>query len=99
MPAVNITTIQLDWQPIGDLWMKASAQRGGNALGLDPSKVYLCYAEVVEWTGSEYDDIVNQWVQETTQKINDATHREGLYDPFNYMYVLPHTHTHTHTQT
>lgn len=88
VPKANLTTIQLDWQPIGDMWMKASAQRGGNTLGLDPSKIYLCYAEVVEWTGSEYDSVVDQWVQETTKKINDATAEAGLFDPFNYMYVF-----------
>ena len=65
--------------------MKASAERGGNPLGLDPSKVYLCYAEVVEWTGSEYDDAVAQWVENTTNKINEATKKAGHYDPFNYL--------------
>ena len=88
VPKANISTIQLDWQPIGDLWMKATAERGGNALGLDQSKIYLCYAEVVEWIGSEYDDAVQKWVQDTTKKINDATAKAGLFDPFNYMYVL-----------
>lgn len=88
VPAANLTTIQLDWQPIGDLWMKASAERGGNPLGLDPSKVYLCYAEVVEWTGSQYDDAVAKWVENTTNKINEATKKAGHYDPFNYMCVL-----------
>lgn len=87
VPKANLTTIQLDWQPIGDMWMKASEQRGGNALGLDPSQIYLCYAEVVEWVGSEYDSIVDKWVQDTTKKINDATAKAGLFDPFNYMYV------------
>ncbi|KAK1141144.1 hypothetical protein N8T08_009311 [Aspergillus melleus] len=85
VPMANISTIQLDWQPIGADWMSASASRGGNALGLDPSKIYLCYAEVVEWIGSAYDDIVAEWVQETTHAINNATMKAGLYDPFNYM--------------
>ncbi|KAL4891821.1 hypothetical protein BDV59DRAFT_208805 [Aspergillus ambiguus] len=85
IPAANISTIQLDWQPIGADWMAASAAKGGNALGLDPSKVYLCYAEVVEWIGSAYDGIVAKWVEDTTNKINNATQKAGLYDPFNYM--------------
>ncbi|KAL2140410.1 hypothetical protein VTI28DRAFT_3830 [Corynascus sepedonium] len=85
VPAENIEAIQLDWQPIGKLWMDATAAAGGNALGLDSSKVYLAYAEVVEWTGSEYDDIIMQWVEETTCAINNATQKEGLYDPFNYI--------------
>ncbi|RHZ58929.1 FAD-binding oxidoreductase [Aspergillus thermomutatus] len=85
IPAANISTIQLDWQPIGASWMEATAARGGNALGLDASKVYLCYAEVVEWIGSAYDEIVAAWVQETTYKINNATQAAGLYDAFNYM--------------
>ncbi|KAL5363590.1 hypothetical protein BJX96DRAFT_187108 [Aspergillus floccosus] len=85
IPAANISTIQLDWQPIGADWMAASAAKGGNALGLDSSKVYLCYAEVVEWIGSDYDDIVAKWVEDTTYKINNATKEAGLYDPFNYM--------------
>lgn len=52
IPAANISIIELDWQPIGDLWLDASAANGanGNPLGLDKSKgVYLAYAEVVEW--------------------------------------------------
>ncbi|KAE8404327.1 hypothetical protein BDV37DRAFT_293988 [Aspergillus pseudonomiae] len=85
IPAANISTIQLDWQPIGADWMKASEDKGGNALGLDSSKIYLCYAEVVEWIGSSYDDIVAQWVEETTYAINNATQKAGLYDAFNYM--------------
>ncbi|CAG8008186.1 unnamed protein product [Penicillium olsonii] len=85
IPTANISTIQLDWQPIGADWMKASESRGGNALGLDSSQIYLCYAEVVEWIGSAYDDIVANWLEETTYKINNATQKAGLYDAFNYM--------------
>lgn len=85
VPKANISTIQLDWQPIGADWMKASEARGGNALGLDSSKIYLCYAEVVEWIGSAYDNIVAEWVEETTYAINNATQKAGLYDAFNYM--------------
>ncbi|CAI7625670.1 hypothetical protein PCG10_009964 [Penicillium crustosum] len=85
VPTANISTIQLDWQPIGADWMKASEARGGNALGLDSSQVYLCYAEVVEWIGSAYDEIVASWVEETTYKINNATQKAGLYDAFNYI--------------
>ncbi|KAF7718012.1 Solanapyrone synthase [Penicillium ucsense] len=85
VPAANISTIQLDWQPIGAKWMDASNARGGNALGLDSSKVYLCYAEVVEWIGSEYDNIVVDWLKATTEAINKATQAAGIYDEFNYM--------------
>jgi hypothetical protein len=85
IPAANISTIQLDWQPIGADWMEASEAKGGNALGFDSSKVYLCFAEVVEWIGSAYDDIVAQWVEETTYAINNATQNAGWYDAFNYV--------------
>ncbi|CBF86739.1 hypothetical protein AN2387.2 [Aspergillus nidulans FGSC A4] len=85
VPASAISTIQLDWQPIGKLWLDASAKAGGNPLGLDASKVYLAYAEVVEWTDSQYDEVVMQWVEETTNAINAATKKAGLYDPFNYI--------------
>ncbi|KAL4978282.1 hypothetical protein BDW66DRAFT_158361 [Aspergillus desertorum] len=85
VPASAISTIQLDWQPIGKLWLDASDKAGGNALGLNASKVYLAYAEVVEWTDSQYDEIVMQWVEETTDAINAATKEAGLYDSFNYM--------------
>ncbi|KAL5341102.1 hypothetical protein BJX70DRAFT_396158 [Aspergillus crustosus] len=85
VPPSQISIIQLDWQPIGKLWLDASAKAGGNALGLDSSKVYLAYAEVVEWIGSEYDAIVMQWLQETTWAINNATSQAGLFDPFNYI--------------
>lgn len=88
VPPSAISVIQLDWQPIGKLWLDASSANGvgGNPLGLDSKKgVYLAYAEVVEWFGSEYDDAVNAWVESTTIAINAATEKEGLYDPFNYM--------------
>lgn len=85
IPTANISIIELDWQPIGASWLEASESRGGNALGLDKDQVYLCYAEVVEWIGSDYDEIVGDWVVETTYKINNATLEAGLYDSFNYM--------------
>ncbi|KFY05073.1 hypothetical protein O988_00289 [Pseudogymnoascus sp. VKM F-3808] len=88
VPPSAISVIQLDWQPIGSLWMAASAANGvgGNALGLDPKKgVYLAYAEVVEWFGSEHDAAVQEWVISTTYAINNATQSAGLYDSFNYM--------------
>ncbi|OBT50990.1 hypothetical protein VE04_07938 [Pseudogymnoascus sp. 24MN13] len=86
IPAGNISIIELDWQPIGSLWLNASASKGGNALGLHSSKgTYLCYAEVVEWIGSSYDNIVAEWTESTTYAINNATKAAGLYDSFNYM--------------
>lgn len=88
IPTDNIVVIQLNWQPIGDLWLSASADNGvgGTPLGLDASKgTYLAYAEVVEWIGSEYDQFVYEWTANTTYAINNATQAAGLYDPFNYM--------------
>lgn len=85
VPKTSISLIEIDWQPIGASWMKASAARGGNALGLDPSKVYICFAQVVEWVGSEYDEAVASWVQSTQEKIDKATKQAGVYDPFVYM--------------
>ncbi|PWY89649.1 6-hydroxy-D-nicotine oxidase [Aspergillus sclerotioniger CBS 115572] len=85
IPSANISLIELDWQPIGNSWLTASESRGGNALGLDSNQIYLCYAEVVEWIGEAYDDIVNEWLKETTEMINNATKKAGLYDAFNYM--------------
>ncbi|KAI5284717.1 hypothetical protein KEM54_001124 [Ascosphaera aggregata] len=60
----NITVVELNCQPIGPLWTKASTERGGNPLRLNESQVYLCYAEVVMWDGEEYVDAVNSWVEE-----------------------------------
>ncbi|KAH7312874.1 hypothetical protein BKA65DRAFT_412515 [Rhexocercosporidium sp. MPI-PUGE-AT-0058] len=85
IPASEISVIQIDWQPIGKLWIDASAAAGGNSLGLDSSKVYLAWAEVVEWIGSEYDEICLQWVKETTAIIREATQSAGIYSTFNYM--------------
>ncbi|RAK96785.1 FAD-binding oxidoreductase, partial [Aspergillus ibericus CBS 121593] len=85
IPSANISLIELDWQPIGHSWLTASESRGGNALGLDSNQIYLCYAEVVEWIGEAYDDIVDAWLQETTEMINNATKKAGLFDAFNYM--------------
>lgn len=86
IPIVNISIIEIDWQPIGSLWMAASNGVGGNPLGLDPAKgTYIAYAQVIEWIGSEYDAIVARWVESTAYKINNATLAAGLYDAFNYM--------------
>ncbi|KAI1857468.1 hypothetical protein JX265_011203 [Neoarthrinium moseri] len=89
VPFANLSLVSIDWQPIGDLWQSGSekANPTGNALGVDPASkgVYLCWAEVVEWTGSEYDEAVMAWVQNTTAAINAATQAAGIFDPFNYM--------------
>jgi len=86
IPAANITIIEIDWEPVGALWLKASAARGGNALGLDPAKgTYVFYAQVVEWTGAQYNDAAYGWVASTAGKIDDALKAAGLYDPFHYM--------------
>ena len=85
VPAANISIIEFDWQPIGKLWMDATTAAGGNALGLDPTKIYLCWAEVVEWIGSAYDDVVASWVKDTTAAINAATTAAGVHSSFTYM--------------
>jgi hypothetical protein len=85
VPAANISVIEIDWQPIGKLWMDATTAAGGNALGLDSSKIYLAWAEVVEWIGSAYDEICLQWVKDTTAAINAATKAAGVYSSFTYM--------------
>ncbi|CAF9930087.1 MAG: hypothetical protein ALECFALPRED_004513 [Alectoria fallacina] len=85
MPKENITIIEIDWEPITSLWLKASAAKGPNALGLDPTQIYICYAQVVEWTGSQYNRIVYDWAAENEKTITDATQEAGIYDPFHYM--------------
>ncbi len=86
VPAANISIIEIDWELSGALWLAASASKGGNALGLDSAKgAYVCYAEVVEWIGPAYDDVVMDWVVSTTNAINSATKAAGLHDSFNYM--------------
>ena len=86
IPDTNITIIEIDWEPIGALWLKASTDRGGNALGLDPARgTYVCYAQVVEWSGAQYNDVAYGWVQNTGKKIENALRDAGLYDPFHYM--------------
>ncbi|KAL2067082.1 hypothetical protein VTL71DRAFT_1506 [Oculimacula yallundae] len=85
VPESEIQIIEIDWQPIGKLWMDASTKAGGNALGLDPSKVYLAWAEVVEWKSSKYDTICLQWTKDTTAAINAATKKAGLYSAWTYM--------------
>lgn len=81
--------IEINWEPITKLWLTASAKKGGNALGLsggsDGSKVYVCYAQVVEWTGTQYNPIVYNWVSQTAAAITDQNKAEGVYDPFHYM--------------
>lgn len=89
LPAENRKLLSVDWQPLGALWAAGSkkANPGGNPLGFDPAAkgTYLAWAEVVEWTGSQYDDAVYAWVQNTTWSIANATQKAGLWDAFNYM--------------
>ncbi len=86
IPAANLSTLEIDWEPIGSLWLAASAARGGNALGLDPAKgTYVLYAQVVEWIGAQYDSAAYAWVVSTAGKIEQALKGAGLYDPFHYM--------------
>jgi hypothetical protein len=89
IPFANLSLVTIDWQPITSLWQEGSeaANPTGNALGVDPATKgkYLCWAEVVEWYGDEYQDVVMAWVQNTTAAINAATQAAGLFDPFTYM--------------
>ena len=86
IPAANLTTVQINWEPINELYLQASAKTGGNALGLDGRRGnYICYAQVVEWTGSKYDGIVYAWVEATANAIAKAVQGAGVYDPFHYM--------------
>lgn len=89
IPFANLSLVSLVWQAIGPLWQAASmsANPTGNALGVDPASkgTYLCWVEMVEWTGDGYEDVVNAWVENTTALINNATQAAGIYDAFNYM--------------
>lgn len=89
IPVENLSLVSIDWQPIGALWAAGSkrANPGGNPLGLDieGKGTYLAWAEVVEWRGDEYYDVVHEWIVSTTRKIEEATREAGLYDAFNYM--------------
>jgi hypothetical protein len=89
LPAGNRKLLSIDWQPLGPLWAAGSKKSnpGGNPLGFDPTTkgTYLAWAEVVEWSGAEYDDAVYAWIQNTTWTIANATKAAGLSDSFNYM--------------
>ena len=65
-------------------------------MGLDPSKVYICYVILMSWIGPEYNDVVTEWLAQVTYSINQANRAAGVYDPFKYMYVdLPFPPTRT----
>ncbi|PBP18029.1 hypothetical protein BUE80_DR011177 [Diplocarpon rosae] len=66
-------------------WMDATAAAGGNALGLDPSQIYIAWAQVVEWIGADYDAACLDWARETTAAIQAATQAAGLSASFTYM--------------
>ncbi|KAF4954831.1 hypothetical protein FSARC_12007 [Fusarium sarcochroum] len=89
LPAENRVLISVDWQPVGSLWEKGSKKYNprGNPLGLDIASkgTYIAWAEVVEWSGDQYDDAVFKWIKDTTWTIANATQEAGLYDPFTYM--------------
>ena len=89
MPRTNVVLIEIDWEPITKLWLDASASKGGNALGLstgaDGARVYVCYAQVVEWTGAQNDQIVYDWVNDTMAAIQTELAADGVHDPFHYM--------------
>lgn len=54
-------------------------------MGLDPSKVYICYVILISWIGPEYNNLVTAWLAQVTYDINKATHAAGVNDPFKYM--------------
>jgi hypothetical protein len=89
VPAENLVLVSIDWQPITSLWTSGGKKinPAGNALGIDTASkgIYEAWAEVVEWTGADYNDIVNKWAEDTTNAINAATKAAGLFDAFNYM--------------
>lgn len=85
IPRENVPLIQLALQPIGASWIGASARNGGNPMGLDPSKVYICYVGLISWIGSEYNDAVTAWLAKVTTDTNNATAAAGFYDSFKYM--------------
>lgn len=89
VPEEDLILVCVDWQPIGELWLKGSQKSnpGGNALGFDPENkgTYMAWAEVVEWNGTQYDEQVHAWVKNTTWTIANATQEAGLWDPFLYM--------------
>lgn len=89
VPAEDLILVSVDWQPIGDLWLKGSRESnpGGNPLGFDPETkgTYMAWAEVVEWNGTQYDEQVHDWVKNTTWTIANATQEAGIWDPFLYM--------------
>lgn len=93
IPASDIKSLQLDWQPISKTWIEAGLKinpAGSPILGgLSEYKrlTYLAYAEVVEWTNEsgDHDAFVAQWIQTTTASINKALAKAGLWKPFNYM--------------
>lgn len=89
VPEEDLILVCVDWQPIGDLWLKGSQKSnpGGNALGFDPENkgTYMAWAEVVEWNGTQYDEQVHAWVKNTTWTIANATQEAGIWDPFLYM--------------
>lgn len=89
LPAENIKLVSVDWQPLTTLWAKGSRKSnpGGNPLGFDPESegTHLAWAEVVEWSGPQYDEAVYSWIKETTWAIANATQEAGLYHAFTYM--------------
>lgn len=88
VPPSRISNVELDWQPIGSLWLSASASNGvrGNPLGLEEGDgTYIAWAEVIEWFDNSDDVFVNAWIQNITTAINDAAKAAGLFDPFLYM--------------
>lgn len=89
LPAENRVLISVDWQPLGALWAQGSKKNnpGGNPLGFDPASkgTYVAWAEVVEWSGDQYNEAVFAWIRETTWAIANATQKAGHYDAFNYM--------------
>ncbi|KAI9151611.1 hypothetical protein HJFPF1_08818 [Paramyrothecium foliicola] len=89
IPPEDRVLISIDWQPLGDLWLKGSKKVNptGNALGFQPDKkgTYLAWAEVVEWRGDENNEAIYNWIKDTTWAIGNATQKAGVYDAFNYM--------------
>lgn len=88
VPTEALEYISIGWQPIPEMWKKASQRVNptGNTLGFDSTEgFHVAWVGIVMWNESLYDGAVADWVTTVTNAIDDATKTGGVYHPFKYM--------------
>ncbi|KAK9426641.1 putative FAD-binding PCMH-type domain-containing protein [Seiridium unicorne] len=77
----------VSFQPLSRPFLKASREKGGNLMGLDPDKDGGSYAGILYpiWKNAEDDEAVLGFTREAAKKIEEKMRELGLFNPYVYL--------------